>query len=111
LTELRAGCSQLGGTQLIQANPTTDSAYRPMIRAIPAASNLGETLCVGRSHQSKARLAQGTSTHVSAVTLSRLLARLKPLDHNPVRLRRRDRRLDYGADVAWMGCDGLVQLG
>jgi hypothetical protein len=43
-----------------------------MISATPAASNLGETLCVGRSHQPKARLAQGTSNHVSAATLSRL---------------------------------------
>jgi hypothetical protein len=56
--------------RVIQANTTTEMACRPTISAIQAASTLGETLDVGRIHQSKARSAQGTSNHVSAATLS-----------------------------------------
>jgi hypothetical protein len=58
--------------RVIQANTTTEMACRPTISAIRAASTLGETLDIGRIHQSKARLAQGTSNHVSAAALSSL---------------------------------------
>jgi hypothetical protein len=66
------------GPQLIHANTTTDRTYRLTISATPAASTPGESLGVRRSHQPKARLAQGTSAHVSAATLSRLPMKVVP---------------------------------
>src|SRR5215207_637492 len=84
--------------QVIQANTTTEMAYRPTISAIPAASTLGETLDVGRIHQSKVRLAQGTSNHVNAATLSRL-----PMKVSTARLSSCSRGLGYSSSSITTG--------